>query len=68
MDRRVKASREEQLQKQAALLAAAHQSINVCNVSCEHFQSINILFQAQDAGAAALQAAVTAAASAPKVG
>eukprot|EP00960_Hanusia_phi_P041756 755143-Hanusia_phi.AAC.2 len=51
MDRRVKASREEQLQKQAALLAAAHQSSN-----------------AQDAGAAALQAAVTAAASAPKEG
>lgn len=55
MDRRVKASREEQLQKHAAALQAAMQAAG-------HASS------AQDAGAVALQAAMTAAASVPKEG
>jgi len=53
MDRRVRASREEQLQKQAVALATAQQSV---------------AGSAHDAGAAALQAAVAAAAIAPKEG
>ena len=55
MDRRVKASREEQLQKHAAALQAAMQAAG-------HASSV------QDAGAVALQAAMAAAASVPKEG
>jgi len=55
MDRRVKASREEQLQKHAAALQAAM-------AAAGHASS------AQDAGAMALQAAMAAASSVPKEG
>jgi hypothetical protein len=55
MDRRVKASREEQLQKHAASLQAVMQAAGSGG-------------GAQDAGAVALQAAMAAAASVPKEG
>jgi len=55
MDRRVKASREEQLQKHAAALQAAM-------AAAGHASS------AQDAGAMALQAAMAAASNVPKEG